>query len=338
MVELLTTTALALTVVNALIGAWVVGYRVLGNRHLRRLAAARERLKPSVLGWIDGDEDLTPLQGNVEYEALADLLASYGRAVRGGARGRVAELSREVGMTQRLISQLRSRRPWRRAVAAYRLGDLATGEEAGAYLIRALQDRDHRVTDAAARSLGILGAVEAVEPLVRRLAGGGVSRPVGAQALRTLGTAGAPPLASLLTTEEEEVRAMAAELLGLIGNAGGSDRLIEVLADPSPEVRVRASRALGRIGDAGAADALRGTLTDRVPYVRAAAATALARVGDNGAFADLVNMAQTDIFVPAHAAAYAAAYLDPDAVETMASSEGAGVHLHEAADLLEVIG
>ncbi len=338
MVDLLTGTAVALTIINGLIGLWVVGYRVLGNRHLRQVAMARERLKSATLAWIDGDEEPAHPVTEAEYQAIADLLASYGRAVRGGARSRVAELSQEVGVTPRLLQQLRSHRPWRRARAAYGLGDLATREEATQPLIRSLSDRDHRVIDAAARSLGALGAVEAVEVIVRRLATGHLSRPVGAQALRFLGTSAAPALSDLLAADEEEVRAIAAELLGLVGTVGGSGRLIEVLSDSSPEVRVRATRALGRMGEASAAAALVATLDDEVPYVRAAAATAIARVGHSGAFEKLVSMSQSDSFVPAHAAAYAAAYLDPDAVVQRVASGQTGIHLEEAADLLEVIG
>ncbi|HUO46193.1 MAG TPA: HEAT repeat domain-containing protein [Acidimicrobiia bacterium] len=338
MVDLLIITAITITGVNAAIGLWVVVHRILSNRRLRRLAAARDRLKPAVLGWIDGDDSPATAATGIEYEAIADLLASYGKAVRGGARQRVADLAREVGMTDRLIDQLRSRRGWRRAMAAYRLGDLGTREEAARALIRRLKDRDRRVKDAAARSLGSLAAVEAVEILVRRLASNDLSRPVGAQALRTLGTAAAPALSSLLVAEEEEVRAMAAELLGLIGSSGGSNQLAAVLTDPSPEVRVRATRALGRIGDASAAEALHRTLDDPIPFVRAAAATAVAKIGHSASFERLVEMARSDVFVPAHAAAYAAAYLQPEAVEKLATDPRAGIHLQEAADLLGIVG
>jgi HEAT repeat protein len=337
-VDLLTATALALTGVNAAIGLWVIGYRLFGNRRVNRLSDARQRLKGAVLGWIDGDEDPAQASTEVEYLAIADLLASYGRAVRGGARHRVADLAREVGLIGRLLQQLGARRAWRRASAAYRLGDLATREEAAAALIVSLGDRDSRVRAAAARSLGALGAIEAVEPLVRRLAAGDLSRPVGAQALRVLGPTAAPALSDLLTADEEEVRAMAAELLGLIGSSGRSGLLVGVLDDPSPEVRVRATRALGRIGDAGAAYALQRTLQDPVPFVRAAAATAIAKVGHVAAFGRLVEIARTDGFVPAHAAAYAAAYLEPERVEELARYGDVGIHLQEAADLLTVVG
>lgn len=338
MVRLLTFSAVALTCVNAAIGLWLIVYRLVGNRRLRTLAAARDRLKPAVLGWIDGDEE-PPSQANpTDYLAIADLLASYGRAVRGGARQRVADLARETGMIERMIGELRSRRGWRRAVAAYRLGDLASREDAAQPLMAILRDRDRRVTAASARSLGLLGAVQAVEPLVRGLASGQLTRPVGAQALRLLGTEASASLANLLTAEEEEVRAMAAELLGLIGNVGRTDQLIEVLDDPSPEVRVRATRALGRIGDSGASAALQVTLSDPVPFVRAAAATALAKVGHSDSFDQLIEIAQNDVFVSAHAAAYAAAYLQPEQVELLASKRELSIHLQEAADLLQVVG
>ena len=338
MVRLLTYSAVSLTCVNAAIGLWLIAYRLTNNRRLHALTVARERLKPAVLAWIDGDDEPPSQTNPTDYLAIADLLASYGRAVRGGARKRVADLARETGMIDRMIRELRARRGWRRAVAAYGLGDLASRQDAAQALLACLGDRDRRVTAASARSLGLLGAVEAVEPLVRGLASGHLTRPVGAHALRLLGGEASASLVEMLKADEEEVRAMAAELLGLIGNVGRTDQLIEVLSDPSPDVRVRATRALGRIGDSSASAALQVTLSDPVSFVRAAAATALAKVGNSDSFEQLVLIAQNDVFVSAHAAAYAAAFLRPEDVEQLATRENAGIHLQEAADLLQVVG
>ena len=67
--------------------------------------------------------------------------------------------------------------------------------------------------------------------------------------------------------------------------------------------------------------------------VRAAAAHALGQLDAGTAVPKLLEVARTDVFRPARAAARAAARIDPGALRAAAAQPGAGPYLQEAADL-----
>jgi HEAT repeat protein len=147
-----------------------------------------------------------------------------------------------------------------------------------------------------------------------------------------------PTLRLLVTAEGAEARSLAVDLVGFLGDASDGARVMERLCDTSADVRAKAARALGRLGAEQGAAELRARLADRVPFVRAAVARALGAVGDTDAVPELIRVARMDSFDPARAAAAAASRLDPAEVRTAAAMPGAGPHLHEVADLLEVTG
>lgn len=66
----------------------------------------------------------------------------------------------------------------------------------------------------------------------------------------------------MLSTDDPEVRQMAAFALGLIGSSAAVEGLRKALADPSPLVQGRAAEALGRIGDTASAGAIAAMATD----------------------------------------------------------------------------
>ena len=108
--------------------------------------------------------------------------------------------------------------------------------------------------------------------------------------------------------------------------------MLRALRDPSAEVREAAAEALGRVGAYDAEVELTGRLDDRVRGVRAAAATALGQIDARPALPKLIELARTDIFRPARAAARAVARIDPVALERVALDPDASRHLQEAAD------
>jgi HEAT repeat protein len=203
-------------------------------------------------------------------------------------------------------------------------------------LIERLQDSEPDVRAAGARSLGRLGATDAVEPLVDGFAAGRLPRSVTGQALLSIGSSAVSGLRVLNEAEDPAARAFGVEVIGLLGDASDEDVLVERLRDTSAEVRAKAARALGRLGAEGATLELAERLDDRAAFVRAAAATALAAVGDHRVVSRLVAMAQQDEFEAARAAAEAAAQLDPEGVRRASAESGAAAHLNEAADLLAV--
>jgi HEAT repeat protein len=255
--------------------------------------------------------------------------------VRGVESDRIAEFFEHHGWVDYELARLNSRRPWRRATAAFALGDMGSSR-AIPDLIERLQDSEPDVRAAGARSLGRLGATDAVEPLVDGFAANRLPRSVAGQALLSIGSSAVRGLRVLNEAEGPVARAFAVELIGLLGDASDEDVLVERLRDTSAEVRAKAARALGRLGAEGAMLELAERLDDHVVFVRAAAATALAAVGDHRVVARLVALAQQDEFEAARAAAEAAAHLDPEGVKRASAAAGAAAHLNEAADRLAV--
>src|SRR5262249_10564766 len=144
-----------------------------------------------------------------------------------------------------------------RAAAAEALGGIDPA--AVPALIRALQDPEKEVRQAAISALGAAGAeaAAAVPDLVALLPQDGprglhVVRPLGA-----IGPAAVPALIRALRGRDADVRSRAAQALRLIGPEAraAAPTLVEVLRDPEARVRVRAAEALWQVArdPAGAA-------------------------------------------------------------------------------------
>lgn len=304
----------------------------LGARE-RRSAEAERRMRPLALALVAGENPEKKALSTADQAALADLLGRYSRKVIGEAHAVIAAYFHGSAALSQALRDLRSRRPWRRAAAAYRLGDIG-GEEVGPALLAALGDRKREVRAAAARSLGRVGVKEAALPLVEALVSRRVPYGVAGQAFVELGPNVVPELHGALRRADPQVRAAALTLLGLVGDARDSAAAAQALEDPSAEVRAAAAVALGRIGMSTVERELRSALADRVPYVRAAAAVSLGLVGAKGTVPQLLEIARTDRFQPARAAAQAVSRIDGVSLVAAAALPDAGPHLREAADLL----
>ena len=296
--------------------------------------AVAHRLRPLAIAFVES-EDAAPapeLHG-LEAEVFASLLGSYARLLRGAAWERIAAYFEATGGVDEQLERLGDRRAWKRATAAFTLGDMCA-RRATPELLDALGDRARDVRMAAARSLGRLGAVEAIEPLIASSVSGSVPRDVGGLALLDLGPTALPRLVELSRDVEPAIRSDAIELIGLLGEAGHAEPLLGHLSDSAADVRATSATALGRLGAGEARDALVRALDDRVPAVRASAASALGQIGGQRAADALLPVARGDAFEPARAAAQALARIDPDRVVEAASQADAGPHLREAADLV----
>jgi hypothetical protein len=320
-----------LTMANATLVALIAVRRWRGLRHHRRYEALIARLRRPAVELIDGDVpgDLPPLQGD-EARVFAQLLARYGRQFLGAPKERIVGYFEAHGLVDEELRRLESHRAWRRAAAAFTLGDIGAHRTMAA-LVRHLGDRSADVRAAACRSLGRLGTVEAVEPIIAAGVHGDVPRAIAKLALLDIGPAAVDQLLVQADHEEPLVRAAAVQLVGLLGEAADADALRRRLADPAAEVRAAAAAALGRLGARQAHDDLVAALADRVPAVRTAAAEALGGIGGRQAVDALLPIARTDEFVPARAAAEALARADPDLVLRVAAEPDAGPHLREAA-------
>lgn len=325
-------TALVLVVANIVLILMVVARRGWVARAQRRHDKLVKRLRRPAVVLIESDPPEAPpgLHG-VEREVFAELLADYSRLLRGESKARIVAYFEAIGAVDEQIRQLRSRRAWRRAAAAFTLGDMAS-KRAVPDLLRVLDDRVRDVRMAAARSLGRVRAVETIGPLVAAGVSGRVPRDVANLALLDIGPAAVPHLLDLASDPDPAIRSSALELVGLLGAAGDAEPVLDYLTDPAAAVRMTTAGALGRLGAAEARDALMRALDDRVPAVRAAAANALGQIGGRQATEALLPVARTDTFEPARAAAEALARIDPALVIRAASEPDAGPHLCEAAD------
>jgi HEAT repeats len=330
--DLAVISAAVLVVGNLVLIAVLVVRRWSVVRRQRRHEALVAKLRRPAIELIESESSvpLIPLSRN-ERAVFATLLAHYSRQLRGASRERIAAYFEASGDVGEQTARLSSGRKWRRATAAFALGDMGSSR-AVPDLLRALNDRSRDVRMAAVRSLGRLGATEAIGSLVAAGVDGRVPRDVANLALLDIGSSAVPELLALTQQTEPAVRASAVELIGLLGSASDADPILELLTDPAASVRVAAVGALGRLGAGQARDALMRALEDRVPSVRVAAATALGEIGGRQASAALLPIARSDTFDAARAAAEALGRINPRMVIEAAAEPDSGPHLVEAAD------
>ena len=328
MLDLFGWVSVGLAGATGLFVAVLVARRIWLMRDERSRAESEERLRPFALALLDGEP--APALSTRDAEVFASIVARYSAHIRGEAEREIGRFFEESGAVESSLAALRDRRAWRRAEAAYALGDMAS-TQAIPPLLRALSDSSRDVRGAAARSLGRLGADAAVEPLVRALAHEEVPRSVAGQALLELGDATLPALRVLATDEDAGLRETAVELLGILGSPADEPILVQRLRDSSAEVRARATRALGRLAAAKSADAVRTALEDRIPFVRAAAARAIGEIGDRGSAGALLELAEDGSHDAAQAAARALARVDARILQE-ADRRRSGPHVAEFAD------
>ena len=324
-------TAAALAALGAIFIFVLLARRAWLVRREAAQRAADNRLGPLALQVLSGEVAKPGLPAD-ETEALGRMLSRYSRELAGEGSLEIATFFEESGGVDRELAALTHRRVWRRATAAFALGDMASKRAVPA-LLNALKDRDRSVRAAAARSLGRLSAPDGVGPLLRALVLREIPHVTAAHALLAIGEEALPGLTELAADPDAEIRASAIELIGLLGDASEGPGLARHLRDPSAEVRAKAARALGRLGAAEATEQLCRALEDRISFVRVAAAHALGVVGDAAAAASLLHVARSESFAAARAAAAALGLVDPRA---LAAAADMGPHLREAADLLAV--
>jgi HEAT repeat protein len=123
------------------------------------------------------------------------------------------------------------------------------------------------------------------------------------QILVRIGPPAAPPLCKTLTTAQPEVRAHAAQILGVLKDKSSIPALVDALRGEFYTVRLQAALALGQIRDPGSISALTQALKDREPEVRAAACIALGKFADPRTFEAISTVLLTDLQIEARQAA-----------------------------------
>jgi hypothetical protein len=317
----------------------MLGVLVLRRSHLsrrdRRQREMEEGLKGIAMELLHAGAEPPPLREE-QRQALADLLGRYARAIRGPTHERIVEyFEREGTVAKELETMAGARAGWRRATAAFRLGDIGPASAAGA-LCAALEDPDRDVRIAAGRSLGRLRAPEATASLLSAAVDRRLPPALVRWALLQIGAPALPRLLPELTNDSEGLRTGAVQLIGLLGGPREAAQIEERLRDTSAMVRAQAARALGRVGGPRNLPALREALWDRIPDVREAAADALGQLRDQESVSQLALRATGDQFEVARACARAVAAIDRTEAAQLAQATGS-VHLFEAADPAEVL-
>jgi HEAT repeat protein len=341
------TTALAVLVVAAAVLGTVI---VLGRAMRRARDARRTRLaapaRRLLLAVSTGDDDadvdaLVVLPPRIWRAIEPNAVALLGK-VRGEAYAALVSVFERRGAGTRALRDVRRRDPVRRGRAAEVLGSLRRDEAVPA-LVDLLGDPDPDVRIVAARALGTIGDPSAAPHLLASVAARrSIPSHQIAHAVVRIGAPAQPAVVYALGHQVDSVRAVAAEVLGLIGAVGAARRVEEALRDdPSVEVRVRAARTLGRLGTRGAvAPLLAGLDPGEPPALRAEAARALGELGtavSTTALAALLGDAQYQV---AHEAARSLLRLGAAGREALNAALGtdemSAAHAREALALAEL--
>ena len=258
-----------------------------GYRRLRRRI-----LEPVVLSWAHGDEDsyvrvLGRPRRPADRAVLECILLDHAQRVRGIERRRMAGALDELGYVDGYLATLNSRRWWRRAEAAEKLG-LAGATRSTDALTRAMRDESPEVRMRAAKSLGLLGGHASARELVMALSETNRWSTIRiADILTGMGRKVVDELTGSFAELNLAAKLAVLDILGRIRPLHVAPWLVERLSDAEADVRARAAHALGCIGDPHHAAALIGALEDPEWPVRAMAAGALGRIRHAAAIAPL---------------------------------------------------
>jgi hypothetical protein len=245
------------------------------QRSMRREVRERDALRDLPIALAAGRMPRSAPRDGRGREVALEMMVDAVSRLRGSPRAIARTWFETNGFVVDAIRELGSRKGWRRARAAYRLGRFGS-PAAEQHLVRALGDPRYEVRDAAARALGRVGGPTAVAPLLEALEGRRVARGLVSGALLELPATCDQALSEAIGRESAESRRLVAHVIGLRGRPAGQ-ALLQGLRDEEPEVRRESALALARVGNAlpGAELELRRLARDRRPWARAAAATAL---------------------------------------------------------------
>lgn len=288
----------------------LVVQQAIRNRRLRREAVRRESLMALALEYVEEPQFLPAFKAQLQpadQRLLVQLFADLLPKVRGDYADKVVHLMREMGLRDRCLAQLHSRKWWKRADAAAVLGWFKEPQVEVA-LEHALDDPQVEVRLEAARALTRLKAVKSVAGLVARLAVVDATHSLGVKEIfRSLGPGAVTELMGVLDSDvPEHVKLLAADALGHIGDpravpsllklfqkpGGAGDRIHEHKArrgrafadrsqpaNASVALRLAVVQALSVLVDPRALDAILAALEDPIWEVRAQAAHCASQLG-----------------------------------------------------------
>jgi HEAT repeat protein len=298
------------------------------ERHYKRIEPALEKF---ILTGV-APRKLLLLQPWQRDLFLSRLIVERIVLLRGVVQESLMRLAADLGLVDKYLKALKSRRRWRRARAAENLGYFG-GERVVRPLGELLSDEDETIRAVAARALARIGSDEGIRLLARTLDDPSeLTRLRVAENLERVGQPAIGPLVTLLegatklgpkqfygqTTavrvlgnlraseargvlrriayydgKKDDLRAQAMLTLGKIGDPADVPVLLTRAKDESWPVRAQAANALGMIGEVSTVPTLKDLAADQEWWVRLNACKALANMGLEGEKA-LLELLQGD--------------------------------------------
>jgi len=183
--------------------------------------------------------------------------------------------------TARLIEALGCDDPAKRRVACEEIAATEPDREFVPYLVKALGDRDHGVSEAAMNALMSIGGDDVVRGVTPLLADGEARlRNRAIEILIAAGTIATGPVSTMLDDIDDDVVKFAVDILAGIEDTAPAERVARLLKHDNPNVRGAAALYMGRARPEGAASHITEALDDAEQWVRFSAIEALGYLGD----------------------------------------------------------
>ena len=257
------------------------------KRHFRRI-------EPAFEDYIITGEDQPELEALRPWQRdvfVSRLIVERMALVRGSGKDHLKRLAENLGLVDRYLEDLGSRRRWRRARAAENLGYFG-GERSVRQLGRLLADSDETVRAVAARALARIGTPEAAHILAKTLNDPSeLTRLRMAENLERIGSLAIEPLVEILKNGKPQAQILAARVLGNLRALEARPALREAMLGGSlADIRAQATLALGKIGDPEDIPAHLQASTDEFWPVRAQVASSLGMIGEQSTIPTLQRL------------------------------------------------
>ena len=257
----------------------------LGHKLLVQVRSGYERRQraaflPRIQAYINGDnggfrEYVPGPLGRWDRRVVQWTLLEQIRYVRGKVQERISAAFEELGFVEEELGKLTHKRWTRRVEGAEKLGRMMSRRPLPD-LTRLMQDPVPEVRIRAAKALGAIGGLEAVESLLGALRDTNRWSALRiSDILANLGEAAVGPLIREFPRLPPLARVPAIDILGRLRSPTAVPLLVALLKDPDDNARARAAHSLGVIGDPRAAPDLVTALGDPAWAVRAMAAKAI---------------------------------------------------------------
>lgn len=262
-----------------------------------RLSPAPEEQNPQVF-WSKSNR--------ADREIIEDILVEKSHSSDAGWNRGVRQQLVALGIFDRWLDELKSKKVNRRVQAVIRLGAVPDprGVEA---LVEAAKDPSRHVRMAAVLALGRLKHPQGVKGLaeIARSSTRVVPDLTLAAALASCAEGNPTVLNELLTSPQARTRIVAVWALSEIADARVLSQLLPLASDPDPEVRAKSARALARIDEPPTLEALGRLAHDPVWFVRVRAMDALGQLRNPAGEAPALNGLEDSVRDVRYRAAFA---------------------------------